>query len=140
MFRDESMHMGFAFDVVETVRREEPDLFDDELAAQVVDDDATKRSTARSQFAEDLLAGGVAGLSVEDMRQYLEYVADQRLAQLGMPPAYGSTNPFTFMELQDVQELANFFERRVSAYQVGGHRHGRPGRGVLATSSRRPAR
>ena len=47
-----------------------------------------------------------------------EYVADQRLARLGMPRRYGSANPFGFMELQDVQELANFFERRVSAYQV----------------------
>ena len=53
------------------------------------------------------------------MREYLEYVADQRLAQLGLAPLYGSTNPFPFMELQDVQELTNFFERRVSAYQVG---------------------
>ena len=53
------------------------------------------------------------------MRQYLEYVADQRLANLGMPARFGSRNPFSFMDLQDVQELSNFFERRVSAYQVG---------------------
>ena len=53
------------------------------------------------------------------MRQYLEYVADSRIVRLGMPPIFGSKNPFAFMELQDVQELANFFERRVSAYQVG---------------------
>jgi ribonucleoside-diphosphate reductase beta chain len=52
------------------------------------------------------------------MRQYLEYVADSRLTRLGMKPIYGSKNPFAFMELQDVQELTNFFERRVSAYQV----------------------
>jgi ribonucleoside-diphosphate reductase beta chain len=52
------------------------------------------------------------------MRAYLEHVADRRLAQLDLPPVYGSANPFAFMELQDVQELANFFERRVSAYQV----------------------
>jgi ribonucleoside-diphosphate reductase beta chain len=71
------------------------------------------------QFAEDLLGGGVVGLSVRDMRQYLEYVADQRLAMLDLPKRYGAKNPFSFMDLQDVQELANFFERRVSAYQVG---------------------
>jgi ribonucleoside-diphosphate reductase beta chain len=53
------------------------------------------------------------------MRQYLEFVADQRLAMLGLPRQYHSKNPFPFMDLQDVQELANFFERRVSAYQVG---------------------
>jgi ribonucleoside-diphosphate reductase alpha chain len=54
-----------------------------------------------------------------DESRSLEYVADQRLAQLGMPKRYGAKNPLDFMELQDVQELANFFERRVSAYQVG---------------------
>ena len=60
----------------------------------------------------------VAGLSGADMRQYLEFIADQRLALLGLPKVYGAKNPFSFMDLQDVQELANFFERRVSAYQV----------------------
>ena len=53
------------------------------------------------------------------MREYLQHVADRRLERLGLPAAYGSRNPFAFMELQDVQELSNFFERRVSAYQVG---------------------
>jgi ribonucleoside-diphosphate reductase beta chain len=58
-------------------------------------------------------------MSVADTRTYLEFVADQRLANLGFAPRYGSKNPFGFMDLQDVQELSNFFERRVSAYQVG---------------------
>jgi ribonucleoside-diphosphate reductase beta chain len=71
-----------------------------------------------SQFADDVLSGGVVGMTRSEMRQYLEYVADQRLAQLQLPAMYGSRNPFHFMELQDVQELTNFFERRVSAYQV----------------------
>jgi ribonucleoside-diphosphate reductase beta chain len=71
------------------------------------------------QFAEDLLEQGVSGMSPSDMRAYLQHVADRRLTQLGMKPLYGSANPFTFMDLQDVQELSNFFERRVSAYQVG---------------------
>jgi ribonucleoside-diphosphate reductase beta chain len=70
-------------------------------------------------FAEDLLGQGIAGLSTNGMRQYLQCVADQRLGNLGIKPVFGSKNPFNFMELQDVQELANFFERRVSAYQVG---------------------
>jgi ribonucleoside-diphosphate reductase beta chain len=71
------------------------------------------------QFAADLLEQGVSGMSLTDMREYLQHVADRRLTQLGIDPLYGSRNPFAFMELQDVQELSNFFERRVSAYQVG---------------------
>ncbi len=46
-------------------------------------------------------------------------VADRRLAQLGIEPIYGTANPLAFMELQDVQELSNFFGRRVSAHQIG---------------------
>ncbi|MEW9622877.1 ribonucleotide-diphosphate reductase subunit beta [Rhodanobacter geophilus] len=118
VFRDESCHMAFAFEVVRTVRAEEPGLFDEQMRMQVEEmlEDAIACET---QFAEDVLSGGVVGLSAKDMRQYLEYVADQRLAQLDLPKKYGAKNPFDFMDLQDVQEVTNFFERRVSAYQVG---------------------
>ncbi len=118
VFRDESAHMAFAFEVVRTVRAEEPDLFDAQMADQINQmlDEAIQ---CELQFAEDLLSLGVAGLGVQDMLQYLQYTADQRLLMLGLPKRYGVNNPFSFMDLQDVQELTNFFERRVSAYQVG---------------------
>jgi ribonucleoside-diphosphate reductase beta chain len=117
VFRDESAHMNFAFEVVKKVRNEDPALFDETMTRDIVTmlDEAVD---CEMQFAEDILSGGVAGLSVADMRQYLEFVADQRLVMLGLQKVYGSKNPFSFMDLQDVQELANFFERRVSAYQV----------------------
>ncbi len=118
VFRDESCHMAFAFEVIDTVRKEEPGLFDTELQQQVVTM-LEEAVDCEMRFAEDVLSGGVVGLSIRDMRQYLEYCADQRLAQLGMPRHFGATNPFGFMDLQDVQEVTNFFERRVSAYQVG---------------------
>ena len=118
VFRDESMHMNFAFAVIRTVRGEEPELFNDRLAADVAGMLA-EAVDAEHQFAEDLLGEGVPGMSVNDTRLYLEYVADQRLMQLGLPRQFGSRNPFTFMELQDVQELSNFFERTVTGYQVG---------------------
>lgn len=118
VFRDESMHMQFAFEVVETARREEPELFDDAMRIEVTRmlEEAVECELA---FAEDILGQGVPGLSLQDMGQYLEFVADQRLCNLGLAPHYGSKNPFDFLDLQDVQELSNFFERRVSAYQVG---------------------
>lgn len=118
VFRDESAHIAFALEVIATVRREEPDLFDDALRADVV---AMVREAVdcETTFAHDVLSQGVAGMSPQDLRRYLEYVADRRLESLGIPGIYGSRNPFAFMELQDVQELTNFFERRVSAYQIG---------------------
>lgn len=117
VFRDESCHLEFAFEVVNVVRQQHPELFDEQMEREIVEM-LSEAVECETQFAEDLLSGGVAGLSVKEMRQYLEYVADSRLARLGLKPAFGSKNPFGFMELQDVQELTNFFERRVSAYQV----------------------
>lgn len=117
VFRDESCHLEFAFEVVRIVRSQEPDLWDQELEQQIVEM-MHEAVEAEAQFAEDLLVGGVAGLSLPDMRQYLGYVADSRLERLGIGPAFKTKNPFAFMDLQDVQELTNFFERRVSAYQV----------------------
>lgn len=118
VFRDESMHMSFAFEVIETVRKEEPTLFNEQMEEMIVQmlEDAID---CEMTFAEDLVSNGIAGLSLNDMRQYLEFIADQRLANLSIAPRYHTKNPFAFMELQDMQELANFFERRVSAYQTG---------------------
>jgi ribonucleoside-diphosphate reductase beta chain len=118
VFRDESAHMAFAFEVIRTVRAEEPELFDAQWGRQVAQM-IEEAVDCESEFAEDVLAGGVVGLTRAEMRQYLEYVADQRLTMLGLQPRFNARNPFSFMELQDVQELTNFFERRVSAYQVG---------------------
>src|SRR6187551_252350 len=109
---------AFAYEVVRTVREEEPGLVDDQFRADVhaMLDEAI---ACEVQFAEDLLGGGIAGLSVPEVKRYLEYCADQRLATLGFEKRYGTKNPFSFMALQDVQEVTNFFERRVSAYQTG---------------------
>ncbi len=117
VFRDESAHIQFAFEVIRTVREQEPGLFDRGMEERVVEmlKDAVDCEMA---FAEDVLSLGVGGLSAKDMLEYLRYVADRRLEALGIAPVFGSKNPFGFMELQDVQELTNFFERRVSAYQV----------------------
>lgn len=117
IFRDESCHMNFAFEVVDVVRRENPNLFDDHMQKQVVAmiEDAVAVET---QFANDLLGQGISGLSTRDMRGYLEFTADQRLNNLGLKKRFNTRNPLGFMELQDVQELTNFFERRVSAYQT----------------------
>jgi ribonucleoside-diphosphate reductase beta chain len=118
VFRDESCHMNFAFEVVDTVRKEQPELFDDQLEADIRQM-LNEAIDCEHLFAADVLGEGVPGMSLGDTRTYLEFVADQRLAQLGYAPEFGSKNPFSFMELQDVQGLSNFFERTVSSYQVG---------------------
>lgn len=111
-------HMNFAFSVVDVIRAEHPHLFDEALEKRVrlMLDEAV---SAEALFTEDVLGKGISGFPISDMRQYLQFVADQRLAQLGYAPSYGVKNPLDFMLLQDVQELANFFERRVTSYSTG---------------------
>lgn len=117
-------HMNFAFSVIEVVRRENPELFDDDLNSRIVEM-IQEAVDCELQFAVDTLGveksgrSEILGLSYQDMSDYLGYVADTRLKTLGIPPVYNTKNPFSFMNFQDVQELANFFERRVSAYQTG---------------------
>lgn len=118
VFRDESAHMQFAMEVIRVARAEEPELMNDQMKSMVVEM-LKEAIECEMEFAEDALGLGIAGLSSKDMRTYLQFIADQRLDMLGLPKVFGSKNPFGFMDLQDTQELANFFERRVSAYQVG---------------------
>ncbi len=117
VFRDESAHMHFAFAVIDVVRDENPELFDDDFRDSVLAllEEAIE---CEYQFGLDLMSGGVAGITPEGMKQYLQYVADQRLSRLGFEPIYNVRQPFDFMDLQDIQELTNFFERKSSAYQV----------------------
>jgi ribonucleoside-diphosphate reductase beta chain len=118
VFRDESGHMAFAFEVIDQVRAQEPGLFDQTLIERVKEM-MVEAVDCETQFAEDVLGKDVAGMTAPMMRQYLEFVADQRLAVLGIDKIFHGRNPFPFMDLQDVQEVTNFFERRVSSYQVG---------------------
>ena len=118
VFRDESCHIDFAYQVIDTIKEEEPYLFDQELNENII---AMFHEAINCElaFAKEILDRGVSGLSLKDMKTYLEYVTDSRLERLGIPAQFKARNPFDFMNLQDTQELTNFFERRVSAYQKG---------------------
>ncbi len=118
VFRDESCHINFAMKVIDTAREEQPELFDERMAemVKVMIEEAIQTELV---FAQEFLDTGLPGLSLRDMKTYLQFVGDQRLDRLNIAPVYKVKNPFSFMELQDTQELTNFFERRVSAYQVG---------------------
>lgn len=118
VFRDESAHMANAFEIVNIARSEEPDLFTP-LMAQRYEEMLDAAMAAEMGFAKDTLELGVAGLSESDMATYLKYIADQRLRAMGIPSHWRVKNPFTFMDQQDVPEMANFFERRPTAYGLG---------------------
>lgn len=118
VFRDESLHMEVAFDIVDIIKQEYPHLWDDEMKANIVEM-LTDAVECEYQFADDVLNLGVAGLSKNDMHEYLKFVADSRLERLGMPKHFGGINKFDFIELQNLTGLSNFFERTVSSYATG---------------------
>ena len=118
VFRDESLHITFGYELIKAIREEYPKTWDAKLEKKVVE--MMKEAVAcELAFADDILSKGVTGFPLDDMQEYLQYTADRRVELLGMEPIYGSKNPLKFLELQDIQELTNFFERNVSAYQLG---------------------
>jgi ribonucleoside-diphosphate reductase beta chain len=118
VFRDESLHMKVAFELVDTVRGEYPELWTPEFEKQI-DEMIEEAIECEMQFAEEALSLGVAGMSKEQMREYLNYIGDARRVRLGMTPKTKAQNPFPFMELQDLSSHTNFFERTVADYSVG---------------------
>lgn len=89
VFRDESCHMNFAFEVVSTARKQQPELWTPELMEDIRNM-LQEAVECEMKFAEDVLGGGVNGMSLKDTREYLQFVADQRLMQLGLEPIYRS--------------------------------------------------
>lgn len=118
VFRDETCHMNNAFDLVDTIRQEYPNLWDEKLE-QDIRDMLAEAIDCEAQFADDILSVGLTGFSRDDLVEFLKYCADNRMKRLGMEPQYNARQPFHFMELQDLSEQTNFFERTVAAYQVG---------------------
>lgn len=118
IFRDESLHIEGAIQATAAIRKEYPQIFDAQLEEYVYRMMA-EAIDVEMEFCEDALSFGITGMSGAMMRQYLEFVADQRLSNLGFKRKYFAKNPFPFMLLQDVQPLTNFFEKRVTEYQKG---------------------
>jgi ribonucleoside-diphosphate reductase beta chain len=118
VFRDESFHMQFGFSVIDAVRKEMPHLMDADMEQRIYDmvDEAIE---CEMMFAHDVLDIGILGLSVNDMHEYLRYVADGHLTRLGLAKRYNAKCPFDFMLKQDIQALTSFFERTVAEYTVG---------------------
>jgi ribonucleoside-diphosphate reductase beta chain len=118
VFRDETTHIEGAMRVLGAIRNEYPHLFDAAMEKKVSEmvEEAIEVEMA---FCSDALAMGVTGLSPGLMYEYLQYVGDQRLVQMGFKKRYNAKNPFNFMVLQDVQPLTNFFEKKVTEYQKG---------------------
>jgi ribonucleoside-diphosphate reductase beta chain len=121
ILRDESMHVNFGIDVINQIKLENPHLWDDEMqaAARGMILEGTALEVA---YARDTMPRGVLGMNANMMEEYLQFIANRRLAQIGLAEQYpGVKNPFPWMsEIMDLKKEKNFFETRVTDYQTGG--------------------
>jgi ribonucleoside-diphosphate reductase beta chain len=121
ILRDESMHLNFGIDMINQIKIENPHLwtaeFQDEIIQMILE--GTQLEIA---YARDTMPRGVLGMNAAIMEEYLHFICNRRLAQIGLKEQFpGATNPFPWMsEIIDLRKEKNFFETRVTEYQVGG--------------------
>ena len=121
ILRDESMHMNFGIDVINQIKLENPHLWTDEFQQEMID--LIKSGVdLETQYAYDTMPRGILGLNAPMFEEYLQFIANRRFSQIGLPQQYDNvSNPFPWMsEILDLKKEKNFFETRVTEYQTGG--------------------
>ncbi len=121
ILRDESMHLNFGIDMINQIKLENPGLWTDKMkeeATQMI----LQATQLEIEYARDTMPRGVLGMNAVMMEEYLQFIANRRLVQIGLPEQFkGVKNPFPWMsEIMDLRKEKNFFETRVTEYQTGG--------------------
>ena len=121
ILRDESMHLNFGIDVINQIKLENPHLWTEEFKEEVTQM-ILEGTALEIEYARDTMPRGVLGMNAAMMEEYLHFIANRRLTQLGLTEQFpGATNPFPWMsEIMDLRKEKNFFETRVIEYQTGG--------------------
>ena len=107
--RDEGLHCDFACLLYSQLERP----LSHERLTQII----TEAVEIERAFVTDALPVSLIGMNAAQMTQYIEFVADRLLRELGCPAHYNTPNPFDWMDLISMQGKTNFFERRVGEYQ-----------------------
>lgn len=121
ILRDESMHLNFGIDMINQIKLENPQLWTNKMkeeATQMI----LQATQLEIEYARDTMPRGVLGMNAVMMEEYLQFIANRRLVQIGLPEQFrGVKNPFPWMsEIMDLRKEKNFFETRVIEYQTGG--------------------
>ena len=121
ILRDESMHLNFGIDMINQIKLENPELWTDQMKEQATQM-ILQATQLEIEYARDTMPRGVLGMNAAMMEEYLEFIANRRLVQIGLPEQFeGVSNPFPWMsEIMDLRKEKNFFETRVIEYQTGG--------------------
>ncbi len=120
ILRDESVHLAFGADLINTIAAENPTIWTQEFRATITEN-IKEAVQLEYEYAKDCLPRGILGLNAEIIYEYLKYIADRRLERIGLEKVYGTNNPFPWMsEIIDLKKEKNFFETRVNEYQTAG--------------------
>ena len=121
ILRDESMHLNFGIDVINQIKLENPHLWTEDFREEVTQM-ILEGTALEIEYARDTMPRGVLGMNAAMMEEYLHFIANRRLNQLGLSEQFpGAQNPFPWMsEIMDLRKEKNFFETRVIEYQTGG--------------------
>ena len=120
IMRDESIHLAFGSDLINTIHSEFPDAWTHEFEKDIID--LTKRAVSlESEYARDACPKGLLGINAEQFIAYVEHMADRRLERINLPVQYNQENPFPWMsQSMDLNKEKNFFETTVTEYQSSG--------------------
>ena len=121
ILRDESMHVNFGVDVINQIKNENPQLWTEDFQAKMTQM-ILEGLALEIEYARDTMPRGVLGMNAQMMEEYLKFITNRRLTQIGLSEQFpGAENPFPWMsEIMDLRKEKNFFETRVTEYQVGG--------------------
>src|SRR6185295_2496611 len=110
--RDEGLHCEFACQLYS--------MLSNKLSQEAVYSIISDAVRIEKEFITEALPVKLIGMNADLMQQYIEFVADRWLSELGYPKMFNATNPFDFMEMISLQGKTNFFEKRVGDYQKAG--------------------
>ena len=111
--RDEGMHTDFAVLLFSKLQKKPKKAKIVELIKEAVE--------IEQEFITEALPCKLIGMNAKLMKQYIEFVADRLIVQLGYSKIYNSTNPFDFMEMISIEGKTNFFEKRVGDYSLSNN-------------------
>lgn len=120
IMRDESQHLNFGINMINSIKEEQPELWTPEFQ-QHITDLVGRAVKLEYTFATEVFPRGIFGMNADGFKQYIEHIADRRLESVGLPLSYNVGNPFPWMsEAVDLNKEKNFFETRVTEYKTGG--------------------
>ncbi len=120
IMRDESLHLAFGCDLINTIIDENPSVWSLEFQAEITQL-IIKAVELEKIYAQDACPEDTLGINSNLFGEYVEYVADRRLERIRLKKIFGANNPFPWMsQSTDLNKEKNFFETRVTEYQTGG--------------------